>query len=581
MGIFSSSLNITRGKYNLDKVSGNPILKEDVLKDAQDKELMTALFNLFDVEGGEADGILTPYEQCRMVDVFKKLDSDGNGKLSKQEFADAAIGTNLDGDLLRDFFKRVMKSMKRRDKVSAREVYEYEQSLRNKNNANKPENTETPAAEQPVTNPLEQSQNRKPAPASQASETPVETETPAPTQGAEKPEKKQKAPQAPKAEKPENPQQPQAPKSEKPEQPKLYDYTVQMDESFTQVIKKSLAAQGNTKPTKAEIEAAKEEFKKNNPKAVRKMKNGYEILLVGAKVKLTGNVENKNNSKEQIEAWNKKYVKSEQPAAEKPAEKPQEQPAEAPKGVNPEESQGQTPVINPDNVVVTPDTIPNTGIEVAALANGDTICTETKDNVKTETRYDKDGNIKNITEEKYAGELLAQKTIKDKDGNVQQVIDYLYYEDGREAQRTYKDKDGNIIGTAEVSYESEKNPDVVRKELLKDGDGNPLSGVVQYKDQTIDYYHYNKDGNPTKIYTRDKDGKTIKSATMDYYENGLPQRISYSTKDGTDIYWYNQDGSYEHTVMDKDNKVVKTEYCDKDDNPITKEDYDKRKPAEA
>ena len=52
MGIFTSKLNITRGKYNLNMVSGNPIQKSDILKGAKNQELMNVLFNFFDVEGG-------------------------------------------------------------------------------------------------------------------------------------------------------------------------------------------------------------------------------------------------------------------------------------------------------------------------------------------------------------------------------------------------------------------------------------------------------------------------------------------------------------------------------------------------
>ena len=602
MGIFSSKLNITRGKYNLDKVSGNPIQKSDILKGAKNQELMNILFNFFDVDGGKPDGILTSYEQCRLVDVFKKLDTDLDGKLSKQEFEDAAAGSKLDGETIRDFFIRIMKSMKRKEKVNAKEVYDFEQEMRG---LNKEDKVETPAATDPLKQKTEQKtttkqevteqkketkaeQPQKAAPAqdiednasnTKAIETQAEPdgvfEEEPPIETEEKPAKAQKPAETPVENKPvsESVKTPVKVKTEPQEaKQELHNYTVQMNETFTNIIRKSLAAQGNTNPTKAEIKAAKEEFKKNNPKAVKTTRDGYEYLLVGAKVKLVGNVENKNNSKEQIAAWTERYAKKENISSEYTQTTPK-----AVKTNNTESKQEKKQEKN----VVTPDTIPNNGIEIVVVANGDTAYVETKDNIKTETKYDKSGEVKEISENKYTQSgLLATKTIKDKDGNIKQVIDYLYYEDGREAQRTYKDKDGNITGYAEISYETKDNPNVVKRELLKDKNGKPTAGVVQYKDGSMSYHYYNSNFNPTEEYTVDKTGKTIKSSKHSYYPNGLPERSTYITENGTEIYWYNQDGSYEHSILDNDNKPVKLEYADIDDNPITKEEYQRRKPVE-
>ena len=96
----------------------------------------------------------------------------------------------------------------------------------------------------------------------------------------------------------------------------------------------------------------------------------------------------------------------------------------------------------------------------------------------------------------------------------------------------------------------------------------------------MSYHYYNSNFNPTEEYTVDKTGKTIKSSKHSYYPNGLPERSTYITENGTEIYWYNQDGSYEHSILDNDNKPVKLEYADIDDNPITKEEYQRRKPVE-
>ena len=622
MGIFTSKLNITRGKYNLNMVSGNPIQKSDILKGAKNQELMNVLFNFFDVEG-VLDGVLTPYEQCRLVDVFKELDTDFDGKLSKQEFEDAGAGSKLDGETIRDFFKRIMKSMKRKDKVSAKEVYETGREIRGLNKeedkAETPANTNTTESKESASSAtIKQKSAPEPAEkaeiAAQNKETKVEQQKKAtkaeqpkkavpaqdiednasntkaietqaeldgifeeepPIETVEKPEKAQKTVETPVENRPvrESVETPVQVKTEPKEaKQELHNYTVQMNETFTNIIRKSLAAQGNTNPTKAEIEAAKEEFKKNNPKAVKTTRDGYEYLLVGAKVKLVGDVENKNNSKEQIAAWTERYAKKENVSSEY-----NQTTSKAVKTNNTEAKQDK----KQEKDVVSPDAIPNSGIEIVAVANGDTGYVETKDNIKTETRYDKSGEVKEIYESKYSESgLLAAKIVKDKDGNVKQSISYLYYEDGREARRTYKDKDGNVIGTTEISYETKDNPDVVKKELLKDQKGKPTGGVVQYKDGSISYHYYNSNFNPTEEYTIDKSGKKVKSSSHSYYANGLPERSTYITKDGTEIYWYNQDGSYEHSVLDKENKPVKLEYADIDDKPITKEEYQRRKPVE-
>ena len=102
-------------------------------------------------------------------------------------------------------------------------------------------------------------------------------------------------------------------KTEQKEENGPFTYTVQMDESLTGIIKRSLQAQGIEEPTPEQIAEAKEKFKENNPGAVRTAKNGVEFLLVGAQVKLEGKLENKDNSQEQIDAWVDKYVNKNAP----------------------------------------------------------------------------------------------------------------------------------------------------------------------------------------------------------------------------------------------------------------------------
>lgn len=87
-----------------------------------------------------------------------------------------------------------------------------------------------------------------------------------------------------------------------------HSYTVQMDEDYTDIIKRSLKAKGVEDPTEEQIKTEKENFEKNNPGAVKRNKSGVEYLLVGAQVKLEGKLENKDNSQEQIDLWVDKYI---------------------------------------------------------------------------------------------------------------------------------------------------------------------------------------------------------------------------------------------------------------------------------
>lgn len=87
-----------------------------------------------------------------------------------------------------------------------------------------------------------------------------------------------------------------------------HTYTVQMDEDYTDIIKRSLKAKGVEEPTEEQIKTEKENFEKNNPGAVKRNKSGVEYLLVGAQVKLEGKLEDKDNSQEQIDLWVDKYI---------------------------------------------------------------------------------------------------------------------------------------------------------------------------------------------------------------------------------------------------------------------------------
>ena len=93
----------------------------------------------------------------------------------------------------------------------------------------------------------------------------------------------------------------------KTEQKVYNDYTVQEGEHFKDLIVRSLKAQNadneDYEPTEEEINKEIEDFKANNPEGTVKERNGKMYLLAGAKVKIAGGLEDKNNGEEQEQKW--------------------------------------------------------------------------------------------------------------------------------------------------------------------------------------------------------------------------------------------------------------------------------------
>lgn len=93
----------------------------------------------------------------------------------------------------------------------------------------------------------------------------------------------------------------------KTEQKAYNDYTVQEGEHFKDLIVRSLKAQNTDnedyEPTEEEINKEIEDFKANNPESTVKERNGKMYLLAGAKVKIAGGLEDKNNGEEQEQKW--------------------------------------------------------------------------------------------------------------------------------------------------------------------------------------------------------------------------------------------------------------------------------------
>ena len=273
----TSNFDITKGKYSLNRVSANPVFHQDVIKTGnKDNAKLQKMFNAFDVD---RDEVISTEEQVEFVKFFKTFDTNKDGQLSTAEF-DAYV----DGNVIRDFFQKVMNAMNQSESVPLAEA----EAFANQYKSALPE--DTVAVNKKITNSKNTSE-------SEAAETQKKQDSAA----------KIDSTGTGTIEIQDSVQKPVPERSEADNNQTLHKYVVQMDESFTQIIKKSLKAQGIEKPTPEQIKEAKEQFKLDNPKAIKTNRKGYEFLLVGAEVKLRGNVSYAKDSDATIADWCKKY----------------------------------------------------------------------------------------------------------------------------------------------------------------------------------------------------------------------------------------------------------------------------------
>ena len=306
--MFRKDLKIGEGdKYDLSKVSKESVDLEEI---AKKNAKLIDIFKKFDENG---DRKLSSGEMAQALSAFDTLDKNNDDKLSKKELDAAAVAYNEElkhsgkdqfkGSDIKDFIKNLYSAVKNDPTADTQKVFaqyqkqqqidkaarrygleEYynsatEYAYHDKNTGKyylpNEEGTEFVEVhwsddEQRFKVMSEEELARLNAEIA-AQNTPVEEAL------EEKPQEEQ--------------------------QPEVHPYIVQSDESFTQVVTKSLQAQGIENPTKEQIEAEKEQFKNDNPDAVKTLSNGYEFLHVGAKVKLRGEVEYDKNSQQAIAQW--------------------------------------------------------------------------------------------------------------------------------------------------------------------------------------------------------------------------------------------------------------------------------------
>lgn len=306
MGLFNHKIKIGEGqKYDLTKVSNNEVLKEEA---AKKNNKLIQVFNFFN--SISQDNSLNSVELAQILHFFQSLD-DGDGKLSNKELEKGAELLNeklnldkknkLKASDLKDFLKNIMETTQKHSKDPVQTVlYNYEQQkkqIEHQNFLNELDNDAQQAGLEPTNveqiykNPKTnlfvkydpESKTFKYAKFNQETNS-YDFMTEEEISQALKPEEKIED-------------------QEQKQEPVLHSYTVQNGETFTEIIKNSLKAQGIENPTEEQIRQAKDKFKENNPNAVKTTASGYEYLLVGAKVNLEGKLEDKNNAAQQQAAW--------------------------------------------------------------------------------------------------------------------------------------------------------------------------------------------------------------------------------------------------------------------------------------
>ena len=261
-------------KYDATQVSAEGLTQEEIAELTKKNKRLIKIFQAYDTDGKAG---LSSTELAAAMDDFIKAAGEDN-KISKKEFEKMADtfnhwnelsgGREVSGEDLKNFMKAIRKGTKKDEKVSTQQLLEERQK---KADAQLRQLQEAREQEEMQQRAREFAENR-------SQEILQEYEA----------EQQAKAKQEAEAARIRDLQTPKT-------------YTVQENESFKDLIKRSLAAQGIENPTDEQMKEAIAKFKQDNPGAVHTTKKGVEYLYAGAEVKIAGNLEDKGNSDE-IEA---------------------------------------------------------------------------------------------------------------------------------------------------------------------------------------------------------------------------------------------------------------------------------------
>lgn len=339
------------------------------------------------------------------------------------------------------------------------------------------------------------------------------------------------------------------------------DYTVQEGEHFKDLIVRSLKAQNpdneDYEPTEEEINKAIEDFKANNPENTVKERKGKMYLLAGAKVKIAGGLEDKNNGEEQEQKWLDRIRatrKTKRGGSAAPVQgdagnndkkannkKAEEKKGSAPvkKGTNDkskgaDNKKGSEPVKNNNNE---PKNLRKTYKEGVYYDE------QTKTHYKKENNkwVEVKGKYGKITQYNKDGSWIEKDSDGDKtwcraDGT--RIKEEVYDENGKlSCLREYDKQDHH---TKSLSYENGK----IVFAANYYSNGNPKLATIWEKDCTTTE-SYDKNGNTTKRV------KKYKNRTRTWvYQNGKTLKIIYKDSSGVQTQLYDP----------KSGKQIRTEY---------------------
>ena len=306
--MFGKKLQIGEGdKYDLSKVSTESVNQAEV---AKNNAKLIEIFKSFDIN---KDGKLSSAEMALALQAFDTIDVSLDDKISKEEFEDAAEtfnkNRNLEGENqvdakdLKTFIKNLFKATKgdaTADTQKVIEQYEKEQAriAQEEKQRAVDDDAKRRGWEWSLDGAYWDKENNKyyvPNADMTAFEEVHWSDA----------EQKFKVMSADELSELEAAKAAEAAKNE--QTPETHNYVVQPNETFTQVITTALKAQGIENPTEEQIEEAKEQFRQDNPNAVKKTSKGYEYLLVGAEVKLRAEVAYDKNSEEAIAQWSEEH----------------------------------------------------------------------------------------------------------------------------------------------------------------------------------------------------------------------------------------------------------------------------------
>lgn len=324
----------------------------------------------------------------------------------------------------------------------------------------------------------------------------------------------------------------------KTEQKAYNDYTVQEGEHFKDLIVRSLKAQNTDnedyEPTEEEINKEIEDFKANNPEGTVKERNGKMYLLAGAKVKIAGGLEDKNNGEEQEQKWldrirsTHKTKRGESAAPVQGNAGNNDKKAEEKKGSAPVQKSTNNKSKGADNKKGS-EPVKNNNNEPKNLRK--TYKEGVYYDEKTKTHYKKENNKWVEVKGEYGKIIQYNKDgswiEKDSDGNKTwcradgtRSKDESYYNDGKASRLREYDKQDNI--TKSLLYENGKITFAVNYY----SNGNPKLVTSWEKDYTVTESH-DKNGVTTKRVEKYKD----RTRTW-IYQNGKKLKYINKTSSG-------------------------------------------------